>query len=181
MFHNDGCLAQNLPKLFVSPPGNSGIIMDLVVFLVLMNEVISWLLILRVWLWLQRQTHFVKAPPVEPPVTKDDLPVDQPAINHEFDDLQVIRIKHEGTPDQASSRQYRQNCSVCSDSYPVEDYPQLEECSHWADTCRDCFSAWLTVQIDSTSWDQIRCPGECDVIIPYEAVRELATPETFER
>jgi hypothetical protein len=180
MSQNDSCPAQNLPKLLRPPPAHSGGIMHLFVFVALMNEIINWLLILK--FWLQRLPHSVKPPPVEPPATKDDLPVDQPAINHEFDDIQIIRIKRESTLDQASSRQYRQNCSVCSDSHPVEDYPQLNECNHWADTCRDCFSAWLTAQVGSANWDQIQCPGaKCDVIIPYEAVRELATPDTFER
>ncbi|KAH7380285.1 hypothetical protein DE146DRAFT_773436 [Phaeosphaeria sp. MPI-PUGE-AT-0046c] len=60
-------------------------------------------------------------------------------------------------------------CSVCSDTFAVDHFSQLPDCSH-------------EPRVGATSWDRILCPSNgCGVLVSHEAMKSLATEETYAR
>jgi hypothetical protein len=75
-----------------------------------------------------------------------------------------------------------QECSVCAESFPVQDFPSLIACSHEPSVCHECFLAWLEQRIASTTWEQIVCPsGGCSTIVSHDDVKIYASADVFTR
>jgi hypothetical protein len=73
-------------------------------------------------------------------------------------------------------------CSVCSEEYPADDIPRLENCLHEPRVCQDCFANWLKSQVGNTSWDRIVCPSDgCGVLVSHEEMKRLASDATYAR
>jgi hypothetical protein len=51
----------------------------------------------------------------------------------------------------SSSRSTEFECTVCGDTFPASEFPQLQACSHNPRVCRECFSGWLISQVGHTS------------------------------
>jgi hypothetical protein len=69
------------------------------------------------------------------------------------------------------------------DSLEQGDFPQQEitaSCSHEVAVCNNCLTRSVDSQIPEAEWDHIVCP-QCDGILSYEAVKEWASLEAFER
>jgi hypothetical protein len=82
----------------------------------------------------------------------------------------------------SKSKTIEPECSVCSDSFAINDFPSLDQCTHEPRVCRGCFSDWLASQVGNTSWDRIVCPSEeCGVLITHEQMSTLASTETYTR
>lgn len=74
------------------------------------------------------------------------------------------------------------DCVVCGDSVHVVDLPSLAECDHRPETCADCYSGWITAQLQSSSWREAKCPGnKCKTVLSYHEIRLYAQPETFQQ
>jgi hypothetical protein len=74
-------------------------------------------------------------------------------------------------------------CSVCMESLDAENFPQQKItvlCNHEPTVCQACLTQSLDSQIPDVAWDQVRCP-ECSETLPYDVVKDWASPETFER
>jgi hypothetical protein len=83
--------------------------------------------------------------------------------------------------DQESAIQDRE-CSVCAESFPVQDFPSLIACSHEANVCRTCFLAWIDQCMASTTWDQFSCPSsDCTSLISHSDVKIYAPTDVFTR
>jgi hypothetical protein len=74
------------------------------------------------------------------------------------------------------------DCSVCGNTYGVQNFPHIERCSHEPRVCQECFANWLTSQVVNISWDRIVCPSTgCGVLVAHEEMKKLATTETWTR
>ncbi|KAI4950905.1 hypothetical protein J4E86_007413 [Alternaria arbusti] len=74
------------------------------------------------------------------------------------------------------------DCVVCGDSVHVVDLPSLAECDHRPETCADCYSGWISAQLQSSSWREAKCPGnKCKTVLSYHEIRLYAQPETFQQ
>jgi len=74
------------------------------------------------------------------------------------------------------------DCVVCGDSVHVVDLPSLAECDHRPETCTDCYSGWITAQLQSSSWREAKCPGnKCNTVLSYHEIRLYAQPEIFQQ
>jgi len=73
-------------------------------------------------------------------------------------------------------------CTVCADSFQVQDFPSLSTCAHEPDVCHTCFLQWLSMQIDSTTWERIACPASgCGSQITHDDVKTYAPADVFAR
>jgi hypothetical protein len=87
-------------------------------------------------------------------------------------------------PDQVTKPNVNANleteCSVCSDTFPNDQLPRLEQCTHDPKVCQGCFGTWLTTQVNTAKFDQITCPSEkCNTLISNSDMQRLASPGTF--
>jgi len=74
-------------------------------------------------------------------------------------------------------------CEVCLDSVAEEDFPQQKitsSCDHKLTVCNNCMTRSVDTQIEEVELDQITCP-QCDRLLPYEGVKQWASPRVFER
>ena len=55
-----------------------------------------------------------------------------------------------------------------------------DRCNHARTVCTRCVRSWLESQLDSVSWNRIRCP-ECTELLDHTDVQRFASAETFER
>jgi hypothetical protein len=73
-------------------------------------------------------------------------------------------------------------CAVCGDGFPISELPSLAECEHPPRTCADCYSGWVTAQLQGSGWREAKCPeGECKIKLAYYEVQQIATPEIFQQ
>lgn len=73
-------------------------------------------------------------------------------------------------------------CVACTDSFQIQEFPSLMECSHEPNICHGCFLAWLDERMASTSWEQIQCAFQgCGNPITHSDVKTYASAEVFER
>lgn len=93
---------------------------------------------------------------------------------------QTLQTAKHASP--ASSHPTELECSVCSDTFPADQFPRLQSCSHEPRVCSGCFANWLTSQVGSTSWDRIVCPSDgCGVLVTHGDMKTLATQDTYTR
>jgi hypothetical protein len=73
-------------------------------------------------------------------------------------------------------------CSVCAETYLVQDFPSLLACSHEPTICHACFLSWLDQCMASTIWERFFCPAsDCDESISHSDVQTYASFELFTR
>ena len=81
---------------------------------------------------------------------------------------------------EAASR--TRDCAVCGDATLVIDLPSLSSCTHDADVCADCYTAWLGPQLEENGWQEVKCPGQsCKINLTYEEIKAHASEDIFER
>jgi hypothetical protein len=69
------------------------------------------------------------------------------------------------------------------DTLGAELFPQkkiTQLCNHDPTVCQNCLSQSIDTQISDVAWDQVKCP-ECPETLPYDVVKEWASPAAFER
>jgi hypothetical protein len=82
----------------------------------------------------------------------------------------------------SNSRSTEFECTVCGDTFPASEFPQLQACSHNPRVCRECFSGWLISQVGHTSWNRIVCPSDgCGVLVGHDDMKKLASEEMYTR
>jgi hypothetical protein len=75
------------------------------------------------------------------------------------------------------------DCSVCMESQDAKNFPSQKItvlCNHEPTVCRTCLTQSIDSQIPEVAWDQVKCP-ECPETLPYDVVKDWASPEAFER
>ena len=86
--------------------------------------------------------------------------------------------------ERTSYEEERISCEVCGELKLISDYSDREftdECEHGdAKCCTSCLTSYITAQLESNFWQDIRCPL-CRVLMEYKDVAEFATKETFEK
>jgi hypothetical protein len=74
------------------------------------------------------------------------------------------------------------DCAVCGDSVKVSNLPSLPDCAHRPETCPDCYSDWISAQLQDSNWGNVKCPGDgCNTALSYYDIRAYASPEVFQR
>jgi hypothetical protein len=74
-------------------------------------------------------------------------------------------------------------CDVCLDYVAEEAFPQQKitsSCAHELAVCNNCLTRSVDTQIQEVEGDHIECP-QCDQNLPYEVVKQWASPRAFER
>ncbi|KAH8893699.1 hypothetical protein GQ53DRAFT_644445 [Thozetella sp. PMI_491] len=73
-------------------------------------------------------------------------------------------------------------CSVCADDKKLSEMPVRlsAACKHTPTTCRECTAQWISSSLDTSTWDQLRCP-ECPERLLFDDVRRGAAPDVFAR
>jgi len=78
-----------------------------------------------------------------------------------------------------------QECEVCGETYPTEDFPHLDGCTCPPTVCRHCFESWLDSQVGSAvTLKSIRCPcssTKCPTKFTRETVKQYGDDDTFTR
>jgi hypothetical protein len=86
------------------------------------------------------------------------------------------------TPPELSTSSHGLECSICADTLPAGNFPNLSGCDHGPDVCRTCFLAWLIERMDSTVWEKIECPSSgCKKLLTHEDVKVHAPEDVFGR
>ena len=74
------------------------------------------------------------------------------------------------------------DCAVCGDSSPIADFPSLANCTHRPETCAGCYEAWITTQLQDSSWREAKCPvSKCGTTLTYHEIQQYATAEIFQQ
>ncbi|KAF2205923.1 hypothetical protein GQ43DRAFT_361380 [Delitschia confertaspora ATCC 74209] len=74
------------------------------------------------------------------------------------------------------------DCAVCSDATPIPEFPALPDCQHEPETCASCYRSWIESEVNSKSWNEIKCPGhKCNTILQHCHVQQYAAPEVYEK
>lgn len=77
----------------------------------------------------------------------------------------------------------RFECSTCDRSLAASSFPKrlpTQECKHEGSTCKVCLKAWITAQLESTTYDKLSCP-ECPEIMQNASIKTNATKETYQK
>ncbi|KAI1121717.1 hypothetical protein F5Y10DRAFT_271792 [Nemania abortiva] len=75
------------------------------------------------------------------------------------------------------------DCPSCFETKPLSDFPRTRltrNCEHTATSCLVCVAAYLESRSLNGLIDRLSCP-ECTELLTFEAIQEVAKPETFER
>jgi hypothetical protein len=73
-------------------------------------------------------------------------------------------------------------CPVCGNSSPVTKFPLLADCKHPPQTCSTCYAKWVAIQLESSSWMDVRCPEtKCNVKMSYNEIQLNASFEVFQQ
>lgn len=85
-------------------------------------------------------------------------------------------------PKEATPAPETTECSVCGESVLAKDQPKLPACTHEPDICTQCFNLWLEQQMESISWEKIRCPSnDCDQTMTHADINNNASADLFNR
>ncbi|SMR61206.1 unnamed protein product [Zymoseptoria tritici ST99CH_3D1] len=75
-------------------------------------------------------------------------------------------------------------CIACEVERCAEDFPSFEQiggiCEHGSETCRSCWSSWLSAQMDAVAVDRISC-AQCANPLNVPDVRHLTSDAVHER
>ena len=117
------------------------------------------------------QTELTKREEVENPVSNEEVEIN----------VEEERLDLPGSPAPYKHATERE-CSVCADSFPVQEFPSLSSCAHQAEVCQQCFLHWLDDQINKTNLEQIQCPmSGCTNLITHDDVKIYAPSDVFRR
>ncbi|ORY19712.1 hypothetical protein BCR34DRAFT_471454 [Clohesyomyces aquaticus] len=111
-----------------------------------------------------------------------DFPPEYDRVQQEDTDAQIAQQLHEEEEERVRRERSpsTRDCVVCGDSTPVPEFPALVECNHQPEICRDCFKGWIASELESKSWDTIKCPGsKCKVIMQHNHVQQYADPDIY--
>jgi hypothetical protein len=76
----------------------------------------------------------------------------------------------------------KRECSICVDYFPLQDFVKLSSCHHPADFCHQCFVTWLIQEMETKSYEQIKCPSSgCGNKVSHDDVKKSAPPDIFTR
>jgi hypothetical protein len=83
----------------------------------------------------------------------------------------------------ASRLQRVQECSICIETKPVNEFPKVtSKCRHKATTCLTCLQAWISSELTALTWNRLKCFGDgCNAVLAYTDMKKHATPEVFEK
>lgn len=102
-------------------------------------------------------------------------PSPSPSIEESFSS-ELIQLGSDDGEDSPSA----QECSVCAESFPPQDFAGLMACAHAPDVCQPCFLAWLDQQLVSTTWESLGCPSSgCKNPVTHEDVQKYAPADVF--
>ncbi|KAH5324355.1 hypothetical protein HBI12_092230 [Parastagonospora nodorum] len=94
----------------------------------------------------------------------------------------ISKKRKVATPQKEPTPPQDPDCSICADTFKIQDLVSLCGCSHEPEVCQECFLGWLTQEMDSTAWDRIACPSSvCEKMISHEDVRANAPADIFNR
>lgn len=72
------------------------------------------------------------------------------------------------------------DCEICFQTLPGAKCKRLEPCGHTH--CRECLTLHVTTKIQSGDVTKISCPsGSCEETLSLNVIRDLVSPEVFER
>jgi hypothetical protein len=86
-------------------------------------------------------------------------------------------------PPEESPATILDECVACERRQHMEDFPKRHlggNCEHSDDTCRSCWVAWLSAQIESVPPDQISC-AQCTNILTEADIGAHASSEAYLR
>jgi hypothetical protein len=80
------------------------------------------------------------------------------------------------------AKQDKRFCIICGDRKTISHYPSkiTDRCGHETQVCDEDLQRWIASQLDSQTWDKLRCP-ECGLNLQHEDVRAHGSPDFFER
>lgn len=110
----------------------------------------------------------------------DPMDIDEGPSQEDLDAelAQFLQEEYEDRVRQAGAG--TRECVVCGDSCATSGLPSLADCEHPPRTCSECFSGWLTAQLQDSGWRKAKCPdSECTVKLTYHEIQHLATPQIF--
>jgi hypothetical protein len=74
------------------------------------------------------------------------------------------------------------DCASCAETLDVNIFPSLATCDHDGDVCRDCFSGWVSEQLNALAWDRLTCPSsECTTFLTSDDLQAHVAADVFER
>lgn len=74
-------------------------------------------------------------------------------------------------------------CSTCDRDLAASAFfktRSTKRCAHQVHTCKTCLKAWLTMQLESTTYDKLSCP-QCPEIMQHADVKRCATKEAYDK
>jgi hypothetical protein len=80
-------------------------------------------------------------------------------------------------------KQIRYDCTTCDRNLAASSFPKYlptDNCKHLINTCRACLKAWISAQLDSTTYDKISCP-QCPEILQNSDMQIHATDANYQR
>lgn len=87
-----------------------------------------------------------------------------------------LQITSNSTPDGPE-------CIVCLETLGQDEFPGAgitTSCDHEADICLQCIARSINIQLREKMWNELACPT-CSAVLEFEAVKQFADSETFER
>jgi hypothetical protein len=74
----------------------------------------------------------------------------------------------------------QKECSVCTESHPIQEFPTLTDCDHDHDVCRGCFLQWLDREMERVN--TVMCPSSgCSNAVTHEDVQKYASHDVYTR
>jgi hypothetical protein len=75
------------------------------------------------------------------------------------------------------------DCLACGDTLTGDQFAEsiTARCKHENSFCRNCVQQWIASQIETASWDCVKCPAQCNEMLEHSDVRRHAARHTFER
>ncbi|KAF7882159.1 hypothetical protein EAF00_011675 [Botryotinia globosa] len=77
------------------------------------------------------------------------------------------------------------DCEVCLRALPPESFPQQDiasKCEHKAHMCTSCLEQAVVANVESNSWDTIRCPySNCERLLDSSVVRKCLKGSLLEK
>lgn len=77
----------------------------------------------------------------------------------------------------------KRSCIICTDAKRIGKFPQdkiTARCGHEPQVCSKDVQTWITSELESKGWENIRCP-ECREPLERSDIRKLASKKTFAR
>ena len=96
----------------------------------------------------------------------------------------VVCVEEKYEMDYGTLEQWEQDCAGYTGPWmwSMLEYPNsaIQSCDHDFNVCRACTARHISTSLESGDVDRVTCV-ECNRVLNYEEIRNLAEPETFER